>query len=57
MFVARNNFPRVKVARNTKRVGQACLTGYLRFRLKQDWIWIIIFEENWIRVRLFVWFL
>jgi len=46
MFVARNNFPRVKVARNTKRVGQACLTGYLRFRLKQDWIWIIIFEEN-----------
>jgi len=24
--------------------------GYLRFCLKQDWIWIIIFEEDWIRL-------
>jgi len=24
--------------------------GYLRFFLDQDWIWIFIFEENWIRI-------
>jgi len=23
--------------------------GYWRFCLKQDWIWIIVFDENWIR--------
>jgi len=23
--------------------------GYLRFFLHQDWIWIFIFEKNWIR--------
>jgi len=26
-FVARNKFPHVKVARNTKKVGQACFKG------------------------------
>ena len=25
--------------------------------LDQDWIWIFIFEKNWIRIRIFVWFL
>jgi len=32
IFVARHKFPHVKVARNTKKVGQPCCNGLLKWR-------------------------
>jgi len=40
-------FRTTEVSMDRIRIGYPA--GYWRFCLKQDWNWIIIFEENWIR--------